>query len=441
MTILRNTIFLLALMGMSSSSQAADLLEVYRDARLHDAAYAAARASRDAGQERVVQGRAGLLPVIGLSANTTRNQVESTPRAAGVGSNVDYNGNGWTVSLSQPLFRWQNWLTYRQGEQQTSLAEAQFVQASQELVLRVAQAYFDVLLAQENLSALLAQKHATAEQLAAARKSFEVGTVTITDTHEAQARYDLIIAQKIAADSELAVRQQVLRSLTGKEYPQLKGLQQALAFGRPTPDSMEAWVVQAERDSISVQLAESAQDIARLEQEKQVAGHYPTVDIVATHGASSTGYAITAPNGVDLRSTTIGVQVNLPLFSGGAISSKAREAAALLEKSRVDLENARRQSALAARQAYLAFSNGLAQIRAFEAGLASSQMALNANKLGYEVGIRINIDVLNAQSQLFDTRVKLVKARLDTVLSLLRLKQAAGILAENDLATINTFLN
>jgi outer membrane protein len=437
---LRKLVLSLTLLGSVSLTQAADLLEVYRAARNYDAGYAAASAARDAEREKAPQARAGLLPSIGLAASTTRNRVESTPRAGGLASHAEYNSNGWTISLSQPLFRWQNWQGYQQGELLVANAEARFAQAGQELLLRVTQAYFDVLLAQETVDSVQALKLATVEQLASARRNFEVGTATITDTHEAQARQDLIVAQEIAAANDLAVRQQFLLTLTGEAYSQLDGLKQDVNIGRPVPDDMAQWASLAEHGNIGVQVAETSREVARREVEKQSAGHYPTVDLVASHGRSATGFSSTAPGGLDSRTTTIGLQLNLPIFAGGFVSSKSREAVALHEKSRAELENARRQAVLAARQAYLAFSNGQAQIKAFEAGVTSSQLALDANKLGYEVGIRINMDILNAQSQLFDTRVKLVKARLDTMLSLLRLKQAAGILAEEDLAAINTLL-
>lgn len=437
---LRKLVLSLTLLGGVSLTQAADLLEVYRAARNYDAGYAAASAARDAEREKAPQARAGLLPSIGLAASTTHNRVESTPRAGGLASDAEYNSNGWTISLTQPLFRWQNWQGYQQGELLTANAEARFEQAGQELLLRVTQAYFDVLLAQETVASVQALKLATVEQLASARRNFEVGTATITDTHEAQARHDLIVAQEIAAANDLAVRQQFLLTLTGKAYSQLNGLKQDVNIGRPVPDDMAQWANLAEQGNIGIQVAETAREVARREVEKQRAGHYPTVDLVASHGRSATGFSPTAPGGLDSRTTTVGLQLNLPIFSGGSVASKSREAAALHEKSRAELENARRQAVLTARQAYLAFSNNQAQIKAFEAGLTSSQLALDANKLGYEVGIRINMDILNAQSQLFDTRLKLAKARLDTMLSLLRLKQAAGILAEEDLAAINTLL-
>ena len=438
---MKSPLSLLVALALAGSAHSADLLQVYRDAQGYDAQYAAARAARDAGLEKLPQGRAGLLPVIGLSANTTWNDVEAKARSAGaVKREADYNSNGWSLSLSQPLFRWQNWVGYQQAELAVAVAEAQFLQAGQDLMLRATQAYFDVLLAQETLATAQAQKTAIAEQLEAAKRNFEVGTATITDTHEAQARYDLAAATEIAAENDLAVKRQTLRTLTGKEPETLKGLRGALQIGRPQPDDIGQWVASAEGGNLAVQIAQTGFESAQREVEKQRAGHYPTLDLVATHGKTGVGGNITTGVGSDGKTSTIGLQLALPIFSGGSVSSKDREAVALQEKARADLDNARRQATLGARQAYLGVSAGLAQVRALEAGVASSQLAVESNKLGYEVGVRINIDVLNAQSQLFDTRQRLAKARLDTLVSQLRLKSAAGSLSEDDLAAINALL-
>lgn len=431
----------LAFAGNALSAQSADLLQVYRDATAYDAPYAAARAARAAGLEKLPQGRAGLLPTLGLSANTTWNDVESTARSTGVTTGREYNSNGWNVALSQPLFRWQNWVGYQQSELAVALAEMQFAQAGQDLILRVSQAYFDVLLAQETLATAQAQKTAFAEQLEAAKRNFEVGTATITDTHEAQARHDLAVATEIAAENDLAVKRQALRILTGKEADTLKGLRPGVQIGAPQPADIGQWVSSAEAANLGVQIAQTNLDVSRREIEKQRAGHYPTLDLVATHGKTGSGFSTTPPGGVDTKSSTIGLQLAVPLFAGGAVSSKEREAAALNEKARADLDNARRQASLGARQAYLGVNAGLAQIRALEAGVASSRLAVESNKLGYEVGVRINIDVLNAQSQLFDTQQKLAKARLDTLIAQLRLKSAAGTLSETDLAALNALLD
>ncbi len=437
----RPSLWALALACAGGSIQAADLLQVYRDAQSFDAQYAAARAARDAGLEKLPQGRAGLLPNIGLSAHTTWSDLESKARTPGATTRgADYNSNGWSASLTQPLFRWQNWVGYQQATLAAILAEMQFAQAAQDLILRVSQAYFDVLLAQETLAMANAQKIAFGEQLEAARRNFEVGTATITDTHEAQARHDLAVATEIAAENDLAVKRQALRTLTGKEEDALKGLKPGVRIGAPRPPNLGQWVSSAETGNIGVQIAQTSLDVSGREVEKQRAGHYPTLDLVATHGKTGSGFSSTSGGGVDTRSSTIGLQLAVPLFAGGAVSSKEREAVALKEKARADLDNARRQAALLARQAYLGVNAGLAQVKALEAGVASSQLAVESNKLGYEVGVRINIDVLNAQSQLFDTKQKLAKARLDTLVAQLRLKSAAGALTEGDLATINALL-
>ncbi|KAF0162711.1 MAG: tolC [Rhodocyclaceae bacterium] len=431
--------------GFANLAHSADLMTVYRDALAYDAQFASARAALDAGREKLPQGRAGLLPTVGLSANTTWNRQETDiRRTPPTSSSTEYNSNGWSVSLSQPLFRWQNWVAYTQSELAVAQAEAQFGLARQELIVRAAQAYFDVLLAQDTLATAQAQKVAIAEQLESAKRNFEVGTATITDTHEAQARYDLTSAQEIAAMNDLSVKRQVLRSVIGKEPEGLKNLKPGVQLVRPQPDDIDKWVEMAESASASVQIYQALYEIAQREIEKQRAGHYPTLDLVASRSYSgNTGsLALGAKQpGSDTDVHTIGLQLSIPIFAGGAVVSKGREAVALKEKAASDLENARRTAALNARQAYLGVNSGLAQVQAYQAALTSSQSALDSNKLGYEVGVRINIDVLNAQSQLFDTRQKLAKARLDTLAALLKLKAAAGTLGEDDVAAVNALLD
>ena len=434
-------------LAIPGAAGAADLLAVYRDAVANDQVFAAARASQVAGQEKLPQARAGLLPTLSATANTTWNDTDYQRRTPGARTAYgEYNSHGWNVQLSQPLFRWQNWVQYKQGELAVAQSDLQFGLARQDLIVRVAQAYFDVLLAQETLATAKAQKVAIAEQLESAKRNFEVGTATITDTHEAQSRYDLAVAAEIASENDLTVKRQVLRSVTGKEPDSLKGLKPGIQLGRPQPDNMVNWVQSAEEGALTVQLGQVGLENADREIEKQRAGHYPTLDLVAARSRSSqTGSLNTlgvlgSNAGSDTNSRTIGLQLAVPIFAGGSVMSRDREAVALREKSLADLENARRQAALAARQAYLGVTSGLAQVKAYEAAVVSSQSALESNKLGYEVGVRINIDVLNAQSQLFDTRQKLVKARLDTLAALLKLKAAAGTLSEDDVAAVNTLL-
>jgi outer membrane protein len=434
----------LALAGMPAIG--ADLLQVYRDAQGYDAQFASAKAAWEAGQEKLPQGRAGLLPVISATASTTWNDVEYQRRVPGVpGQPIDaqYNTNGYTLTLTQPLFRWQNFEQYRQGKLAVAQADAVFAQARQDLVLRVAQAYFDVLLAQDSLSLAQAQKKAIAEQLEAAKRNFEVGTATIVDTHEAQSRHDLATAQELTAQNDLEIKRQALRQVIGRVPESLASLRAQVQLQRPQPDDMTKWVEAAESGSPLVQAQEAALEIADKEINKQRAGHLPTLDLVATRGRSSAtgGLAAGTPlPGSDTHSNTVGVQLTLPIFAGGAVMSRDREAVALRDKARSDLDNTRRTAALGARQAYLGVTNGMAQVKAYEQALVSSQSALDSNKLGYEVGVRINIDVLNAQQQLYSTRRDLAKARYDTLLAQLRLKSAAGSLGEDDIQAVNALL-
>lgn len=421
-----------------------DLISAYRDALTYDAQYAAARANRDAGLEKAPQGLAGLLPNLAVSANSTWNAQDSTLRQDGAAPvNLRFNSNGWTAQLTQPLFRWQNWIAYRQGELGAAAAELQLANARQDLALRVAQAYFDVLLAQETLETAQTQLQAIAEQLESAKRSFELGTATITDAHEAQARHDLTQAQKIAAESDLLIKQHTLRMLLGKDISMLQALQRGIRLTRPQPDDVQQWISQAESGNFGVQLGENALETADREAEKQRAGHLPTLDFVATRGYNAQGSTLnigTVRPGSDTNTTTFGVQAAIPIYSGGSTASKTREAVALREKALAELDNARRTAALNAKQAYLGVSSGLSQIQAYEAALVSSQASLEANKLSYQVGIRVNIDVLNAQSQLYDTRQKLTKAKLDTLIAQLKLKASIGALAEEDLLAINRLL-
>jgi len=443
----RRTLCLVVAAAAAGSAWGADLLSVYREALAYDAQFASARSSVEAGRERLPQGRAGLLPTIGIASNTTSNKLNYHLRGdPPVDAAVKYNSNGWTATLSQPLFRWQNWVNYNQSELQVAQAEAQFVSSQQDLITRVAQAYFDVLLAQETLATTRAQKAAIAEQLESAKRNFEVGTATITDTDEAQSRHDLAVAQEIAAENDLMVKRHALSAIVGTDHPSLKGLRPSVQISRPQPDSIDKWVESAETGSPAVVASKAGAEIASLEADKQRAGHYPTLDLVATRGRNSqtSQLSMATPGSVmpgsDSYATTVGVQLAIPIFAGGSVSSRSREAAALREKARSDFDNARRTAALQARQAYLGVTSGLSQVKAYEAALVSSQSALESNKLGYEVGVRINIDVLNAQSQLYDTRQKLAKARLDTLVAQLRLKAAAGVLTEDDLASINALL-
>ncbi|MGW8394811.1 TolC family outer membrane protein [Pseudoduganella sp. HUAS MS19] len=418
----------------SLNAQAADLVQVYKQALANDATYASARAALSAGQERTVQGRSQLLPTVGLSGSVTKNDGDATDRIKRTSGDVENYNHQMQLQLTQPLFRWANWENYQQSKLSAAAAEAVFAQAQQDVILRVSQAYFDVLTAQDNLTATQAQKAATTEQLASAKRNFEVGTQTITDTHEAQAAYDLVVAQEFAAQNDLEVKRTALQQIIGQAPGTLAPLRTGVTIASPQPATLEPWVAAAEEQNYGVAGAKLNVEIAKREISKQRAGHMPTLDLVAQKSRNSVSGISQANN------NAIGVTWSVPIFNGFAVTSKVRESIALEDKARNDLESSRRQAAQTARQAFLGVNSGLAQVKALEAAEVSSKSALESNKLGYQVGVRINIDVLNAQRQLYTTQKDLSKARYDTIMNGLRLKSAAGSLKEEDLEPINALL-
>ena len=423
------------------NAHAADLIQVYQQALANDAAYASARASLAAGQESITLGRAGLLPNVGITGDITQSNADSSilsGRSYAYGA-ANSLGKGYTVALSQPLFRWDRWQTYQQSKLQQAIAEAQFAQAQQDLITRVSQAYFDVLAAQDTLDSTRAQKTATTEQLASAKRNFEVGTQTITDTHEAQAAYDLVVSQEIAAVNDLENKKTALQAIIGAPPAALAVLKSGVTLSAPQPGNVDQWVSAAENQNYAVAVAELSLESAQRDISRNRAGHYPTIDLVASSAHRNTTGQVQGLSGTS-NGNAIGIQYSIPIFSGFAVTGRVRQAIALEDKARNDLEANRRNAALNARQSFLGVNSGLAQVKALEAAEVSSNSALESNKLGYQVGVRINIDVLNAQRQLYQTRTNLARARYDTILAGLRLKAASGSLREADLQPVNALL-
>lgn len=418
---------------------AADLLQVFRDAQSNDAQFASARSQLLATREKLPQGRAGLLPQVIGTAGAQRTMADySSP----VDTTRYFNANTWALQLTQPLFRWDRWETYKQGELAALAGEVTFQQAQLDLITRASQAYFDVLAAQDNLYLAGAQKNAIGEQLEQAKRNFEVGTATITDANDAQARYDLATSTEIAAQSALEVSRATLQQITGKPVDELMGLRPEAAIPGPMPADVNAWASQAEQTNPQVGIAGYNLETAQRETNKAKAGHLPSVDLVASYGFTNAQGTATQLSNVGSRynSGVVGVQLSIPLYAGGQIQSRVRETLALADKAASDLEYARRTAAQIARQTYSGVFNGLAQVKALEAAERSAQSAVESNQLGYEVGVRINIDVLNAEAQLFSTRRDLAKARYDTIMNGMRLKASTGVLSEEDVVRINTLL-
>lgn len=426
-----------ALMVLAPMAQAQSLVELYESARSFDATYQSAKLQYDANLARAEQAKAGILPTAGLAAGVSRIGFENTTPPI----DRSYNSQNATLSAAQPLYRPANWATYEQGLKQVDLAKAQLEAAEQDLIVRTSQAYFDVLAAQDTLAFVQAQKAAVDEQLAFAKRNFEVGTSTITDTREAQARFDLVTAQEIAAENDLHVKKIALDQLVGITESQPKSLLAPANLPPVVPADVNAWVQQSEAVHPNIRLAKSGLDIAELEVNKAEAGHKPTLDLTASYNVTRNPSSF-AQNGVSSRANTsnVGLLLNVPLFAGFATQNRVRETLSLRDKARSDLEGARRAVAQSTRTAYFGVLSGQGQVKALEAAELSSQSALDANKLGYQVGVRINIDVLNAQSQLFQTKRDLAQARYNVLLGDLRLRQASGTLTPEDLQAINALL-
>ena len=414
---------------------AANLGAILEMARAADAQYAAARAAADAGREKRPQGRSGLLPAVSVSGNRRYNHDISSSYA----EPRDYNSRAWSVSMNQPLYRKVNYEAWAQGELQALLAEQQLLLAEQELLLRVAKGYFDVLQAQDVLAAVGSQKQALAQQLAQATRSYQVGLAPITDVNEAQARYDLTIAQEIAARNDLEGKRRVLEKAIDRDLPPLAGLDPEAGIDLLAPEQQVALAERAADDALQVAIGMTTEQVARRELTKQSAAHLPSLDLVVSHGQTrNANYVNFGPT--NLRQSSVGVELSMPIYQGGAVASRVREAAANLERARQELANARRQARLEARQALLGVQSGSALHQALRQALKSGEAQVRSTTRGLEVGVRARVDVLNAEQQLHATRKDLAASRYQTLLAALQLKAAAGVLGDADLRALDALL-
>ena len=427
----------IALWSAASGVQAQSLIDLYTAARDYDATYQSAKSQYDATIAKGDQSLAGIYPTANLGAGASQtNQDSSLASLAG----RNFNTQSATVSVSQPLYRPSNWATYEQGKKQIEVAQAQLTAAEQDLIVRVSQAYFDVLTAADALTSVRSLKTATAEQLASAKRNFEVGTATIVDTRDAQAKYDLVVAQELAADNDLRVKSLALDQLVGRSGTKPKSLLAPVALSDLDPNDAEKWVQSSEANSPAIKQLQTALDVARLETEKAKSGHKPTLDLNSSYTTSNNAGSSTTASSYNVNTATIGLSFNLPLFAGYSVQNRVKETLALEDKAKSDLDAARRTTAQTTRTAFFGVTSGLSQVKAYEAAEISSQSALDSNKLGYQVGVKINIDVLNSQSQLYDTKAKLSKARNDVLVGGLKLRQAVGTLTAADLQAVNALL-
>ncbi len=422
------------LAGLPAVASAQSLLELYDAARAFDGTYLAAKATAQSAEYRAAQADALARPSAAMTANVGVNRTDPPRITADTSQSASA-----TLSGRYPIFNRANGLTIDQARKALISAQADLDTAEQDLVVRVAQSYFDVLAAQDALATTRASKAATAEQLASAKRNFEVGTATITDTREAQARFDLGTAQELFAENDLRSKSIALETLVGRSGASPKPLVVPVVLPSPTPANPEEWVSAADQQHPIVRRARIALDVAQLETGKARAAELPTVDAVASLGGSDLRGSKYSVNG-NTNTANIGVQLNWPLYTGGATQNRIKETLALEDKARNELEAARRGVGQGARVAYFGVQSGLAQVKALEAAESSTKLALEATQLGYKVGVRVNLDVLNAQSQLFSTQRDLAKARYDVLMGGLRLRQASGQLTASEVEAVNRLL-
>ena len=425
---------------LAGASQAQSLQALYDAARGYDATYLATRNIADAAAARAAQAEALIRPSLGLSAGGTQARVDPASTQA-------INSTTLTAGLQgrYSVYNAANSPTIDKARRGYAIAQADLDAAEQDLIVRVSAAYFDVLNAQDTLSTTQANKKAIGEQLASAKRNFEVGTATITDTREAQAKYDLAVAQELAADNDLRVKRVTLDQLVGRVGVEPKGLAVPVALPALASQQVETWVATGDEQHPLIRKARLGLEVAQLDTQIAKAGERPTVDLTGQVGGqnlrNSLNGAIATASGVGTSKTaSVGLTLSYPLYTGGATQNRIKETLVLEDKARNDLDFARRSVAESTRRFFFGVQSLRAQVSAFEAAESSTKLALEATQLGYKVGVRVNLDVLNAQTQLYTTQRDLAKARYDVVVNGLRLRQASGQLRAEDITAVNELL-
>ncbi len=414
------------------------LVDIYNLALAHDPTLASALNANQAAQEMIEQSKALYRPVVNFNAGGNATITNISFMGAGVpfrGGGQSFTGYQYGLEAHQPIYRKQNLVAMDQAKTQVSLADKQLNLTQQNLILRTTLAYFDVLLTQDKIDLMASQKAAILKQLEQAKANFEAGTLTSTDVNDAQARYDLIVAQEIAALNDHQIALRAVQVITG-EIPQKLASVRATIKPNTLNQSMEQWLEVAAKNDLNIQILQEAATLSDQEIERANAGHLPTLDAVANvsdNYASGSYYGF----GSDLKMGSIGLQLQIPIYQGGATSSRVRQAVFNKQKALNDVDAARRQMEQETQRAYLNLNTSIAQLKAYEQALVSSQSQFDSTTVGYDVGSRTSVDLLNAQQQLFSAKRDLLQARYSYLVNIIRLKAAAGIIVESDLEDIN----
>ncbi len=436
---------------MSPLAPADNLIDVYQLAETKDPELLGIIASHQATLEQYPQARAQLLPSLRFATEVARNFQDVTlePGSTGFeGGKFQFTGEAYTLSLTQPVFRYDRWVQLRQAGSRIQQAAAEVDAARQDLGVRVSERYFDVLAAQDELVFSRAAKNALQRQLDQTKVRFEVGIIAITDVQEAQAGYDLAVAQEILAQNQLDNAHDTLREITGAYHKKLDVLTKEIPLILPSPADIEQWTAKALAQNLRISAANFASQTAHQEIRRQQAGHLPTLDIVGSLGTAVTGRfaqrALVDPGDrtgdIDTESSAIGIELNVPIFEGGIVVSRTHEAEHRYTQALEEVEQQKRAVQREARDAYLGVVAGISRVKALKQAVVSNETLVEATEAGFEVGTRTTVDVVAAQRELFRARRDYSRARYDYLLNTLRLKRASSTLAAADLAKISAWL-
>lgn len=427
----------ISLIAFAKGAYATNLLEAYHMAETSDPVYKQSVASYNATLEAKPQARAQLLPSISLSANTASNDQNISTTGIGGSGEIGFNSHGYSLDLTQPVFQYDLFLALKQADSQILQARAELNFALQDLIIRVAERYFDVLAAIDNLEFAKGEKVSLNRALEQAKQRFDVGLTAITDVQEAQAGYDRSLANEILAENAIDNTREALREVTGEYLTMLSPLGKDVPLVSPQPDVIEDWTKTSQEQNLNVIAAKYRLESARQETKIQQAGHLPTLDLFASKGFDSSGGRF---GGTDIHSTAVGLELNVPIFEGGMVNSKTRQAQQLYTQAFEYLEQQYRSAQRQTRESYLGVISGISQVKALQQSVVSSESALKATEAGFEVGTRTAVDVVASQRVLLQAQRDYARARYDYILNSLKLKQAAGTLTPEDLQEINNWL-
>jgi len=425
------------LVSFCPASLGADLVDVFLLAESNDPQFMQVLSTHRATLESLPQARALLYPSISLSADTRSNDQDISTGGFGAAGEVNFNSHGYSLDLTQPIFRRDRFLALELSESQIQQSASNVESSRQDLMIRVAERYFNALRAQDNIEFARAEEISLNRQLEQAEQRFEVGLIAITDVQEAKAGHDRSIASQILADNQLDNANEALREITGEYTTQFAKLTDNMPLVKPDPEQIEQWTNRSLEQNLEILAARHETDIARQEINVQKAGHFPTLDLVAQKSYNSSGGRF---GGTKIHSTSVGVELAVPIFQGGLVNSLTRQAYENYEASMQKLEQTRRFAQRQTREAYLGVISGISQVKALKQALISSETALQATVAGFEVGTRTAVDVVASQRATLQARRDYSGARYDYLLDTLRLKQAAGTLSVEDMKIINTWL-